>query len=105
MTEVNSIGPAGKILMGNINRARTAQRLTYVELADRLAKGGRVIPVLGLRRIERGERRVDADDLIALAAAFGMTPSALLPGFDAPHGQCPNYCPNCGVKLKGGAEQ
>src|SRR5206468_1120492 len=32
------------------------------------------IPVLGLRRIERGERRVDLDELVALAKALGVPP-------------------------------
>ena len=49
------------------HRVRTAQRLGYAELARNLAKVGRPIPELGLRRIERGERRVDFDDLLALS--------------------------------------
>ena len=64
--------------MENIKRIREGQRVTYVELSKRLAVLGRPIPVLGLRRIERGERRVDVDDLLALAAAFGVEPIRLL---------------------------
>lgn len=76
--------------MRNIRRIREGQRLTYVELSERLASVGRPIPVLGLRRIERGERRVDVDDLLALAYALGVPPvDLLIPSdllSDAPYG-------------------
>lgn len=52
--------------------------MQYKELAERLVQIGRPIPALGLRRIEAGERRVDADDLVALAIAFGVSPLTLL---------------------------
>lgn len=39
---------------------------------------GRGIPPLGLRNIEAGTRRVDVDDLMALAAALGTSPITLL---------------------------
>lgn len=68
----------GTVLATSVRRLREAQRLTYVELSERLTKVGRPIPVLGLRRIERGDRRVDVDDLFALAYVFGVTPLALL---------------------------
>ena len=66
------VGPAGRTLAANIKRIREAQRLTFVEVAKRLEDIGRPIAVLGLRRIEKGERRVDADDLLALAAVLGV---------------------------------
>lgn len=84
-----ALGPAGEVLMKNIQRIRTGQQLSYVELAERLAAVGRPVPVLGLRRIERGERRVDVDDLLALAHVLGVAPAHLLvPGdleADAPY--------------------
>ena len=64
--------------MRNVKRFREDQKLTYVELSDRLTGLGRPIPVLGLRRIERGERRVDVDDLMALADALQVMPADLL---------------------------
>lgn len=73
-----TLGPTGETLRENVRRLREDQRLTYVELSDRLSAAGRPIPVLGLRRIERGERRVDADDLVALAVVLGVNPSTLL---------------------------
>lgn len=68
----------GETLRQNVQRIREAQRLTYVELSRRLGDAGRPIPVLGLRRIERGERRVDGDDLVALAFVLGVSPLTLL---------------------------
>jgi transcriptional regulator with XRE-family HTH domain len=62
----------------NVRRLREERRLTYAELSRQLADMGREIPPLGLRRIESGERRVDADDLVALALALGVTPITLL---------------------------
>lgn len=61
-----------------VERLREAQRMPYTELSERLAALGRPIPVLGLRRIERGERRVDVDDLVALARALNVPPAVLL---------------------------
>jgi len=52
--------------------------MTYTELAARLADLGCPIPVLGLRRIEQRKRRVDVDELAALARALGTSPLALL---------------------------
>lgn len=72
-----SLGPAGERVSRNIKRLRESGRLTFVELSDRLAKIGRPIPVLGLRRIERGERRVDVDDLFAFAEVFEVSPLML----------------------------
>jgi hypothetical protein len=74
--------------------------MTFVELSERLSAAGRPIPVLGLRRIERGERRVDVDDLVALAVVFGVSPERLLRPFDCPkyHGEPPVgfTCNTCG---------
>ena len=36
------------------------------------------IPALGIHRIENGDRRVDVDDLAAIAVALHTTPSALM---------------------------
>jgi transcriptional regulator with XRE-family HTH domain len=77
-TRKNPLGPIGANVIANLTELRQARRLAYRELAERLTEIGRVIPVLGLSRIEDGNRRVDADDLVALAIALGVTPSALL---------------------------
>jgi transcriptional regulator with XRE-family HTH domain len=77
------IGTAGWVLATNIKRVRTAQRLTFSEVVEMLRDVGREIPLLGLRRIERGERRVDIDDLLALAYVLKISPVDLLVSKDA----------------------
>ncbi|MBT2491519.1 helix-turn-helix transcriptional regulator [Streptomyces sp. ISL-96] len=74
----NPLGPIGENVRDNVKRLRQEQNLTLAELARRLSKIGRSIPSLGLSRIENGERRVDADDLVALASVLGVSPAALL---------------------------
>jgi transcriptional regulator with XRE-family HTH domain len=77
-TERNrSIGPAQKYAAEQIARFRKAQRLTYVELAQRLEQIGRPLRVLALQRIENGNRRIDVDDLLALSVALGVYPHQL----------------------------
>jgi len=52
--------------------------MSYAELSRRLTEQGRPIAALGLRRIEAGERRVDADDLVALASVLEVDPGKML---------------------------
>jgi transcriptional regulator with XRE-family HTH domain len=68
----------GAIVRWNIRRLREERRLTYAEVSRQLDGYNWPIPVLGLRRIERGERRVDVDDLTLLARVLGVAPAALL---------------------------
>lgn len=72
------IGPIGTQVMANVSGLRRARRMTLVELSDRLTRAGRPIPPLGLSRLEAGERRVDVDDLVALAQVFNVSPAELL---------------------------
>jgi transcriptional regulator with XRE-family HTH domain len=74
----NPLGPTGDTVRHNVRRIREARGLTYAELSRRLKAVGREIPTLGLSRVEEGKRRVDADDLVALAMVFGVSPVALL---------------------------
>ncbi|MGW0841437.1 helix-turn-helix domain-containing protein [Streptomyces sp. NPDC002787] len=79
MTEKrNPLGPIGENVRVNVQRLREEQRLSLAELSRRLEDIGRKIPTLGLGRIENGERRVDADDLVALADALSVSPARLL---------------------------
>jgi transcriptional regulator with XRE-family HTH domain len=52
-------------------------------LSDRLVAVGRPILASGLSKIEAGTRRVDVDDLVALAEAMWATPDDLLTAPDA----------------------
>lgn len=70
------LGPTGKAFVQNLTRLRG--RTTYAELSRLLERAGRPIPPLGLRRMEEGGRRVDVDDLMALALVLGVSPLALL---------------------------
>jgi hypothetical protein len=83
------VGPAGEVLAANITRVRTAQRISFAELSRLLTDVGRPIPELGLRRIERGERRVDFDDLLALCSVLQICPVDLMVSKDAANGAYP----------------
>jgi transcriptional regulator with XRE-family HTH domain len=74
----NPLGPTGEAVRHNVKAHRDRLNLGYAELSRRLGDLGRQIPVLGLARIEKGDRRVDADDLVALAAALEVSPATLL---------------------------
>ncbi|WP_192497770.1 helix-turn-helix domain-containing protein [Pseudoclavibacter sp. CFCC 13611] len=72
------LGPTGQTVAKNVRRLRDGQNLTYAALSKRLTENGHRIPELGLRRIEAEARRVDADDLTALAVALDVSPLTLL---------------------------
>lgn len=72
------LGPTGENAMQRLETLRKQQRLSYAELSRMLSELGRDIPPLGLRRMEAGERRIDVDDLVALAVALKVSPLALL---------------------------
>ncbi|MEO3842755.1 helix-turn-helix transcriptional regulator [Streptomyces sp. B22F1] len=72
------IGPTGRQTATNIERIRTLLGLSQRQLAERLTNLGRPIPSTALSKIERGDRRCDVDDLVALAAALGVSPATLL---------------------------
>lgn len=74
----NPLAATGETVRANVRRLRETRNLGYAELARRLKATGRGIPELGLRRIEEGERRVDADDLMALAVVLDVSPITLL---------------------------
>lgn len=74
----NELGETGRYLARNVARIRNAQGLSTVRLATMLAGAGRSISATAITRVESGERRVDVDDLVALAAVLNVNPSALL---------------------------
>jgi hypothetical protein len=86
----------------NIRALREARQLSYAELARRLDAAGHPIPVLGLRRIENLQRRVDVDDLAALAHSLDVPEPWTLtgpPACDRCHGAPPAgfTCNTCGT--------
>jgi transcriptional regulator with XRE-family HTH domain len=62
----------------NIKRLRKTQGLTLRDLSDRLEQLVRPMGHNTISEIERGARRVDVDDLMAFAAALGVSPITLL---------------------------
>lgn len=71
-------GPVSRHVAANVLRFRTARGLSTTRLAATLKEIGHSIPATGITRIEKGERRVDTDDLVALALALNVSPVALL---------------------------
>lgn len=71
-------GPVGTTVAANMERFRKVQGLSYVELSRRMKELGRPIAPLGLTRIRDLQRRVDVDDLVALAHALCLDPGDLL---------------------------
>lgn len=71
-------GPTSARLANNVRELRKRRRLLQDDLAERMAELGRPILKSGLSKLEKGERRVDVDDLMALALALEVTPNRLL---------------------------
>jgi transcriptional regulator with XRE-family HTH domain len=78
------VGPVGQAVAENVKAYRSRRRMSLRELSAKLKEQGRPILPSGITKIEHGERRVDADDLVALAIAFNVSPARLLlPGGEA----------------------
>jgi transcriptional regulator with XRE-family HTH domain len=58
-------------------------RMPVRELSRHLAELGRPILASGITKIEQGTRRIDVDDLVALALTLGVSPNRLLLDPDA----------------------
>ncbi|MFB6577116.1 helix-turn-helix domain-containing protein [Streptomyces sp. NPDC056402] len=74
------IGPAGRAAAHAIERTRVARGYSQRQLAARVTALGRPMTFTALSRIERTVRRCDIDDFVAIAAALGSSPNALLAG-------------------------
>jgi transcriptional regulator with XRE-family HTH domain len=74
----NEIGPVGHYAARNLESLREARLLSQKDLAAVVSKLGRPMTMQIVSKIEKGERRIDADDLIAFALALKVAPSALL---------------------------
>lgn len=74
----NELHATGREVARNVRRLRDARGLSTTELSRLLAEVGRPILPTGITKIEQGDRRVDVDDLMALAVVLRVHPSALL---------------------------
>jgi transcriptional regulator with XRE-family HTH domain len=72
------IGPSSERAAANIRRIRRAREVTTAALSQRLAAVGHPVADTGITKTEKGDRRIDVDDLVALALALGVTPNTLL---------------------------
>jgi transcriptional regulator with XRE-family HTH domain len=72
-------GPTSRRVAANLKRLRKARGMSTTRLSAALKDDvGHAIPATGITRIEKGQRRVDADDLVALALALNVSPLTLL---------------------------
>lgn len=76
--KVKELGAAGRRVAANVRRLRVDKSLTTAALSRRLAALGNPIIDTSITKIERGVRKVDVDDLVALAAALEVAPELLL---------------------------
>ena len=72
------MGPTGRCVADGIREYRLKSKLSFADVEKRLTEAGHRIHALGLRRIEARTRRVDVDDLMAIAAALNVSPLRLL---------------------------
>jgi transcriptional regulator with XRE-family HTH domain len=79
---VADVGPDGRVVADNIKRIRHVREISLREMESRLRELGRPIHATGLVRIEQYQRRVDIDDLAAIAEVLGVPPARLLAAGD-----------------------
>jgi transcriptional regulator with XRE-family HTH domain len=70
------LGPTSRRAARNLKELRG--RIPVRELSQRLEELGQPILPSGITKIEQGRRRVDVDDLVALAIALNVSPNRLL---------------------------
>ncbi|MFE9170877.1 helix-turn-helix domain-containing protein [Streptomyces kebangsaanensis] len=71
-------GPTAALVARNVERLRKTRNLTIYSLSAELGKAGRPITPSAIAKIEKMQRQVNVDDLLALAVVFGVSPAALL---------------------------
>lgn len=78
VVSTRAIGPLGRLVGENLLRLRKLAGLSLRELSEALREAGHPVNVDGLNRAEQGKRRVDVEELVAIAVVLGVNPSALL---------------------------
>jgi transcriptional regulator with XRE-family HTH domain len=78
MAKTNPPGPVGACLGLSLFRLRMRNEWSQREVAERATEQGRYMTGYTVMNIERGHRRIDVDDLVALAKVFHVTPAALI---------------------------
>lgn len=72
------LGHTGRTVAMNIGFFRATRNWRLAQLSERMDEVGRPMTVNTLSSIENLTRRTDVDDLVAIAAALEISPSALL---------------------------
>lgn len=75
---ISESGPTSTQVARNIERVRKARELKQKDVSDRLRAVGRPMLATVVSKVERGERRIDVDDLVSFALALNVSPLALL---------------------------
>lgn len=75
---MEKLGPTGHRVGRRLRELRQVRGFTLGDLEERLREMGRPILLSALSKIEKGQRRVDVDDLVALALALDVSPNLLL---------------------------
>lgn len=71
-------GPVARTVAENVRAIRDRRRLSQQQLAAELARLGRPMQASAVAKVESGDRRVDVDDLAALAVALNVPVARLL---------------------------
>jgi transcriptional regulator with XRE-family HTH domain len=74
----NELGPTGSRLAENVKMLRERLPLTTEQLAERVTGLGRPVRANTITKIEKGQRRVDIDDAMALAIALEVNLTTLV---------------------------
>ncbi|WP_433855071.1 helix-turn-helix domain-containing protein [Streptomyces kronopolitis] len=80
------LGDATRHVGRTVRGLRKRQGISTMAMAERLSALGRRISQSGVTRLETDQRRIDVDDLTALAAVLGVRPASLLPSGGALEG-------------------
>jgi transcriptional regulator with XRE-family HTH domain len=80
-------GPTSVRVAEAVKALRLARGMTQTDLARAMTHAGRKAIKTSINKIESSERRVDADDLMALAVALDVSPLRLLLPVEAPSKQ------------------
>jgi transcriptional regulator with XRE-family HTH domain len=68
----------GSIIRANIEDVRTAKQWSQAQLADRITTMGNPVHLSWVSKIENGQRRVTAAELVQIAAALDVSPARLV---------------------------
>jgi transcriptional regulator with XRE-family HTH domain len=76
------LGSAAKAVAQNVRRIRGERGLSIRAVAARTSEIGHPLPHSALSKIENEQRRVDIEDLLALAIALETSPASLLLAYE-----------------------